>query len=105
MPLLEDHTASFIVRIWRELGEAPGALGDWRGSIEHVPSGHRAYFRDLGAIVPFMKPHLTELGIDAASRFWELMSDDAPPEASAAVSDPPPPAPRRSTRRRAPSRS
>jgi hypothetical protein len=85
MSLLEDHTASFIVRIWRESGDAPGAHGDWRGSIEHVPSGHRAFFRDLGAIVTFMKPHLSELGIDPASRFWELMSSDEVPGSANAL--------------------
>lgn len=76
MSLLEDHTAAFIVRIWRENGEPPGATGDWRGSIEHVMSGRRAFFRDLNAIATFMKPHLDDLGIDTASRFWELMSRD-----------------------------
>lgn len=79
MSLLEDHTASFIVRIRREPGHSAGGDGDWRGSIEHVPSGRRASFRDLAAIINFMKPHLTDLGIDTASRFWELMSDDTPP--------------------------
>jgi hypothetical protein len=105
MPLLEDNTASFIVRIRREVGNAPGSAGDWRGSIEHVPSGRRAFFRDLGAIVKFMKPHLTDLGIDTASRFWELMSDDAPPPAEAAPPQPAPRARRRSPTRRAPPRS
>ena len=105
MPLLEDHTASFIVRIRREVGHGAGTPGDWRGSIEHVPSGRRAFFRDLGAIAKFMKPHLTDLGIDTASRFWELMSDDAPPPADAPQTEPAAPAPQRSPRRRAPTRS
>jgi hypothetical protein len=87
MSLLEDHTAAFIVRIWRENGEPPGATGDWRGSIEHVMSGRRAFFRDLGAIANFMKPHLDDLGIDTASRFWELMSRDD--EADAPATTPP----------------
>jgi hypothetical protein len=105
MPLLEDHTASFIVRIRRETSNAPGARGDWRGSIEHVPSGRRAFFLDLGAVVQFMKPHLTELGIDTASRFWEQMSDDAQSDAAAPAADPPAITPRRRTQRRAESRS
>lgn len=85
MSLLEDHTASFIVRIWREGGETPGS-DDWRGSIEHVPSGRRSFFRDLEAIAQFMKPHLSDLGFDPSSRFWELMSLDAtPPEPPSAL--------------------
>jgi len=104
MSLLEDHTASFIVRIRRESGNAPG-LADWRGSIEHVPSGRRAFFRDLGAIVQFMKPHLTELGIDTASQFWELMSDDVPPQTETPLAEPAIRLPHRSPKRRATPRS
>jgi len=99
MPLLEDRTASFIVRIWLEGAEVSGALGDWRGSIEHVHSGQRAFFRDLTAIVQFMKPHLAVLGIDTASRFWDLMSDDTPPEDHTARP------PRQGSKRRTPPRS
>jgi hypothetical protein len=77
MPLIEDLTASFIVRIWRETGGNPSTVNEWRGSIEHVPSGRRIFFRELGAIVTFMKPHLQELGIDNDSHFWEVMSADA----------------------------
>lgn len=89
MSLLEDHTASFIVRIWREGGETPGS-DDWRGSIEHVASGRRSFFRDLEAIAQFMKPHLSDLGFDPASRFWELMSlDTTLPELPPAMSSAP----------------
>lgn len=76
MPLIEDFSASFIVRIWRETGGNPSTANEWRGSIEHVTSKRRRYFRDLGAIAKFMKPHLHELGIDSASNFWEVMSDE-----------------------------
>jgi hypothetical protein len=83
--LLEDHTASFIVRIWRERGEGPVTCQEWRGSIEHVQSGGRSFFRDLSAIPNFMKPHLEQLGIEAPLRFWHVMTpelfagDDAVP--------------------------
>jgi hypothetical protein len=81
MPLLEDRTASFIVRIWRETAELPTSACEWRGSIEHVSSGQRGFFRDLPAILEYMKPHLQQLGIDVTQRFWEQMSpalQDAP---------------------------
>lgn len=73
MPLLEDHTASFIVRVWRETGEADRASQEWRGSIEHVQSGQRMFFRELMAIAKFMQGPLAEIGIDARPRFWESM--------------------------------
>ena len=76
MPLLEDHTASFIVRVWRERGEGPAVCQEWRGSIEHVQSGQRSFFRDLSAIASFMQPHLEHLGIEAPLRFWDVMTPE-----------------------------
>lgn len=81
MTLLEDRTAVFIVRIWCERGDGPSLAPEWRGSVEHVQTGARAYFRHLDAVLEFMKPHLEGIGIDAQQRFWERIStvmDDAP---------------------------
>jgi hypothetical protein len=78
MALLEDRTAVFIVRVWCERGEAESSttptLSEWRGSVEHVQSGQRAFFRHLDAVCEFMKPHLQGIGIDAQQRFWERIS-------------------------------
>lgn len=82
MPLLEDHSVSFIVRIWCEGGTETQHNREWRGSIEHVHSGRRGFFRDIRAITEFMKPHLEQLGIDEPIRFWDAMTADlfdAPP--------------------------
>lgn len=74
MTLLEDRSAAFIVRIWSERGDSTGAATEWRGSVEHVQSGQRAFFRHLESIIEFMKPHLESIGIDAQQRFWERIS-------------------------------
>jgi hypothetical protein len=74
MALLEDRTAVFIVRVWCERGDADSALSEWRGSVEHVQSGQRTFFRYLEAIIEFMKPYLENIGIDAQQRFWERIS-------------------------------
>jgi len=74
MPLLEDQSCSFIVRVWRETSESANAASEWRGSIEQVPAGRRAFFRELPAILDYMKPYLEALGIDPSQRFWEHMS-------------------------------
>jgi hypothetical protein len=74
MALLEDRTAVFIVRIWREHGDADSAVAEWRGTVEHVESGQRGFFRHLDLILEFMKPHLRAIGIDAEQRFWERIS-------------------------------
>ena len=81
MTLLEDRTAVFIVRIWCERGDGESVASEWRGSVEHVETGQRVFFRHLDAVQEFMKPHLEGIGIDAQQRFWERIStviDDAP---------------------------
>ena len=70
MSLLGDRSASFIIRIWRERGEGPRDLTDWRGSIECVDGGERAYFRDLNVMRTFLNTHLRRIGI-------EVRQDDA----------------------------
>ena len=48
-----DDRHLFIVRVWREDSRvAPG--GQWRGSVEHVPSGQRIHFVSLEALTEFV---------------------------------------------------
>jgi hypothetical protein len=71
MALLEDRSASFIVRVWCESG-AGLEVQAWRGSVEHVGSGDRVFFSELDAMLCFMRPHLRALGIEApGTAFWE----------------------------------
>ncbi len=47
----------FIVRFWRE--ESEGASGgQWRGSVEHVPTGQRAHFVSLEVLDSFITKQL-----------------------------------------------
>lgn len=46
----------FVMRIWVDPEQAPAGLS--RGLIEHVPSGERRYFRDLGEIQTFIAGRL-----------------------------------------------
>ena len=46
----------FIVRIWVEAGQS--ALSQWRGSVEHVPSGQRLYFVSLDDLNHFISGRL-----------------------------------------------
>ena len=58
MALLEDRTAVFIVRVWCERGDGESSptplISEWRGSVEHIQSGQRAFFRHLDAVCEFM---------------------------------------------------
>lgn len=91
MPLLGDRTASFIVRIWHEPGGADAGDGEWRGSIEHVGSGQRRFFRELDVILQFLRPHMEAIGIDAEQRFWERMGSSLEDEAGEVDAIAPPP--------------
>jgi hypothetical protein len=44
---------AFLVRTWRE-GGAAGASAEWRGSVEHLPTKERRYFRDLSDLCAFI---------------------------------------------------
>jgi thiosulfate/3-mercaptopyruvate sulfurtransferase len=43
----------FAVRLWWE-PDACGATGEWRGSVEHIATRERRYFRDLAALAEFV---------------------------------------------------
>jgi len=42
----------FIVRVWYE--PTAQGLSPWRGSVEHIPSGHKLYFTSLGDLNDFI---------------------------------------------------
>jgi hypothetical protein len=50
-PKRSEHL--FIVRIWQEPEQT--RAGEWRGSIEHVPSGQRLYFVSFNDLSDFIR--------------------------------------------------
>lgn len=63
---LRSH--SFIVRLWREGRERPDAVQEWRGVVEHVPSGERRYFLELSEIVAFIQANISPVRPDSENR-------------------------------------
>jgi hypothetical protein len=61
MALIGDRSASFIVRVWREPREPRRLAAEWRGSIEHVGSRRKVFFRRLEDIAEFVRPFLKRL--------------------------------------------
>ncbi len=57
----DDGTQVFIVRVWREAREIPGAQPEWRGVVEHVPSGERRFFKELEEIIRFMSSYVPHM--------------------------------------------
>jgi hypothetical protein len=49
-----EHT--FLVRTWCESGEAD-APAEWRGSVEHLATKQRRYFRDFADLCAFILTH------------------------------------------------
>lgn len=57
----------FILRIWKEPRELPGALPLWRGVIEHVGSGERRYVKALDEITAFLARYLEETAVPSTA--------------------------------------
>ena len=67
MPNTTDDRHLFIVRFWREdSAAAPG--GQWRGSVEHAPSGQRAHFVSLDVLNTFISKHLNTDTLDLSDQ-------------------------------------
>lgn len=49
----------FLVRIWQE--PSASASAGWRGSVEHVPSQQRMYFKSLRDLDDFILLHIQSL--------------------------------------------
>jgi putative component of toxin-antitoxin plasmid stabilization module len=58
----DETTHAFIVRIWVEHGLRKDAEPIWRGVIEHVGSGERAYFDKLEQIALHVIPYIESMG-------------------------------------------
>jgi hypothetical protein len=61
LPEPERRQHLFIVRVWCEPGRTPAEC-QWRGSVEHVPSGDRRYFAARGDLARFLLARLGEAG-------------------------------------------
>jgi hypothetical protein len=58
--------STFIVRVRVEPGDDAHA-SQWRGSIEHVQSRQKAWFRGLDRIAPFIQPYVDALVDDSGT--------------------------------------
>lgn len=60
------NSHAFIVRIWNESGDDPGAASLWHGSIDYVGGNRRLYFYNLDSMVKFV---LEQTGIRSRKPF------------------------------------
>lgn len=59
----DGHRHVFVVRIWLEPREIAGAVVEWSGVIEHLPTQERRYLNDLAAVTGFITPYLESMGV------------------------------------------
>ena len=59
--LFEARTKTFILRFWIEPREMSNAAFQWRGMIEHIPSGERHYFYRFEDLPKLILPYLKEM--------------------------------------------
>ncbi len=52
----ERFEHAFLVRTWCESGDA-SAPAVWRGSVEHLPTKQRRYFREFADLCAFILMH------------------------------------------------
>jgi hypothetical protein len=64
----QSSADAFIVRIWKDSTDEQGQTTAWHGSIDHVGSSNRLYFRKLDSIVQFVRERS---GVEAGSvKHW-----------------------------------
>ncbi|HTP08785.1 MAG TPA: hypothetical protein VMP08_11065 [Anaerolineae bacterium] len=52
------HAQLFMLRIWLE--DLGAGHSEWRGKVQHVPSGEARYFRDWPALVACLQAMLND---------------------------------------------
>lgn len=63
MKSFEDNTHAFVIRVWLEPREIEDAQPEWRGVIEHIPTGERRYLRNLNDLTSFITSYLERMGV------------------------------------------
>jgi hypothetical protein len=56
-PSAGERQHLFVVRLWWEPDET-GSFGEWRGSVEHVATREKRYFREPQNLCEFVSSHL-----------------------------------------------
>jgi hypothetical protein len=62
---LPRRTVTFVVRIWAEYLEQSPPV--WRGEIERVDSGEKAYVRQVNDVARFIATHALETSVPGDS--------------------------------------
>jgi hypothetical protein len=53
MKSLDERSHTFVIRIWQERRDFSAALPVWRGRVDDVRAGSRAYFTSLEQLMDY----------------------------------------------------
>jgi hypothetical protein len=62
----DRHQHLFIVRTWREPSSVV-ATAEWRGLVEHVPTGQKRYFTRMEELDRFILQQMDQLSNEAST--------------------------------------
>jgi hypothetical protein len=71
----DEQSHAFVVRIWEERRDIPGASPIWRGVVSDARSGARIYFDTLPALCAFLA---RQTGIDGLAACEACIEIDDP---------------------------
>jgi len=54
MKSLDERSHTFVVRIWQERRDLADAVPMWRGRVDDIKSGSRAYFTSLPQLMDYL---------------------------------------------------
>lgn len=76
MKSLDERSHTFVIRIWQERRDLSDAMPIWRGRVDDVRTGSRAYFTSLQQLMEYLSGRsLMEAGSPAS---LAAISPDSP---------------------------
>jgi hypothetical protein len=54
MKSLDERSHTFVIRIWQERRDLSDAMPIWRGRVDDVRTGSRAYFTSLQQLMEYL---------------------------------------------------
>lgn len=64
MVSIENHTQSFLIKIWLEEKPDDDREGTWRGEITSVNDNERRYLLEADDILDHIRPYLEDWGVN-----------------------------------------
>ncbi len=75
MKSLDERSHTFVIRIWQERRDVSDAPPIWRGRVDDVRAGSRAYFTSLRQLVEYLQGRAAmDIGVPGVPALEEASS-------------------------------